>query len=55
MKVCIIGSGAGGRGASGRIRELDKQAQIDIFNAQIEIGYKGIKSLVNSYECKGLS
>ena len=40
MKVCIIGSGAGGRGASGRIRELDKQAQIDIFSAQIEIGYR---------------
>jgi NADH oxidase (H2O2-forming) len=39
MKVCIIGAGAGGRSASGRIRELDKQAQIDIFTTQSEIGY----------------
>jgi NADH oxidase (H2O2-forming) len=39
MKVCIIGAGAGGRGASGRIRQLDKQAQIDIFSTQNEIGY----------------
>ena len=39
MKVCIIGAGAGGRGASGRIRQLDKQAQIDIFSTQSEIGY----------------
>jgi NADH oxidase (H2O2-forming) len=39
MKVCIIGAGAGGRSASGRIRELDKQAQIDIFSTQSEIGY----------------
>jgi NADH oxidase (H2O2-forming) len=39
MKVCIIGAGAGGRVASGRIRQLDKQAQIDIFSTQSEIGY----------------
>jgi len=39
MKVCIIGAGAGGRSASGRIRKLDKQAQIDIFSTQSEIGY----------------
>jgi NADPH-dependent 2,4-dienoyl-CoA reductase/sulfur reductase-like enzyme len=39
VKVCIIGAGAGGRSASGRIRELDKQAQIDIFSTQSEIGY----------------
>ena len=39
MKVCIIGAGAGGRSASGQIRELDKQAQIDIFSTQSEIGY----------------
>jgi len=39
MRVCIIGAGAGGRSASGRIRELDKQAQIDIFSTQSEIGY----------------
>jgi NADH oxidase (H2O2-forming) len=39
MKVCIIGAGAGGRSASGRIRQLDKQAQIDIFSTQSEIGY----------------
>lgn len=39
MKVCIIGAGAGGRSASGRIRELDKQAEIDIFSTQNEIGY----------------
>jgi NADH oxidase (H2O2-forming) len=39
MKVCIIGAGAGGRGASGRIRQMDKQAQIDIFSTQSEIGY----------------
>jgi NADPH-dependent 2,4-dienoyl-CoA reductase/sulfur reductase-like enzyme len=39
MKVCIIGAGAGGRGASGQIRQLDKQAQIDIFSTQSEIGY----------------
>jgi NADH oxidase (H2O2-forming) len=39
MKVCIIGAGAGGRGASGQIRHLDKQAQIDIFSTQSEIGY----------------
>jgi NADH oxidase (H2O2-forming) len=39
MKVCIIGAGAGGRGASGRIRQLDEQAQIDIFSTQSEIGY----------------
>jgi NADPH-dependent 2,4-dienoyl-CoA reductase/sulfur reductase-like enzyme len=34
-----MGAGAGGRGASGRIRELDKQAKIDIFSTQSEIGY----------------
>jgi len=39
MRVCIVGAGAGGRSASGRIRELDKQAQIDIFSTQSEIGY----------------
>ena len=39
MRVCIIGAGAGGRSASGRIRELDKQVQIDIFSTQSEIGY----------------
>jgi NADH oxidase (H2O2-forming) len=39
MKVCIIGAGAGGRSASGRIREMDKQARIDVFSTQSEIGY----------------
>lgn len=39
MKVCIVGAGAGGRSASGRVRQLDKQAQIDIFSTQSEIGY----------------
>jgi len=39
MKVCIIGAGAGGRSASGRVRQLDKQSQIDIFSTQSEIGY----------------
>ena len=39
MKVCIIGGGAGGRSASGRIRELDKETQIDVFTKQPEIGY----------------
>jgi len=39
MKVCIIGGGAGGRSASGRIRQLDKEAQIDVFTNQSEIGY----------------
>jgi NADH oxidase (H2O2-forming) len=39
MKICIIGAGAASRGASGRIRQLDKQAQIDIFSTQSEIGY----------------
>jgi len=39
MKVCIVGAGAGGRSASGRIRQLDKQARIDIFSTQSEIGY----------------
>jgi len=39
MRVCIIGAGAGGRNAAGRIRQLDKQAQIDIFSTQAEIGY----------------
>ncbi len=39
MKICIIGAGAGGRSASGRIRKLNKQAQIDIFSTQSEIGY----------------
>jgi NADH oxidase (H2O2-forming) len=39
MRVCIIGGGAGGRSASGRIRQLDKQAQIDLFSTQGEIGY----------------
>jgi len=39
MRVCIIGAGAGGRGAAWRIRQLDKQAQIDIFSTQSEIGY----------------
>ncbi|MFC2062504.1 FAD-dependent oxidoreductase [Chloroflexota bacterium] len=39
MRVCIIGAGAGGRSASGQIRQLEKQAQIDIFSTQAEIGY----------------
>ena len=39
MRVCIIGAGTGGRNAAGRIRQLDKQAQIDIFSTQAEIGY----------------
>jgi NADH oxidase (H2O2-forming) len=39
MKVCIIGGGAGGRNASGRIRQLDKEAQIDVFTKQDEVGY----------------
>jgi NADH oxidase (H2O2-forming) len=39
MKVCIIGAGAGGRSASERIRQLDREAQIDIFTTQSEIGY----------------
>ncbi len=39
MKVCIIGAGAGGMNASGRIRQLDKNARIDIFSTQSEIGY----------------
>jgi NADH oxidase (H2O2-forming) len=39
MRVSIIGAGAGGRSASERIRQLDKQAQIDIFSTQGEIGY----------------
>jgi len=39
MKVCIIGGGAGGRSAAGRIRQLDKKAQIDILTKQSEIGY----------------
>ena len=39
MKVCIIGGGAGGRSASGSIRQLDKQYQIDLFTTQSEIGY----------------
>ena len=39
MKVCIIGGGAGGRSASGLIRQLDKEAQIDIFSKQSEVGY----------------
>jgi len=39
MKVCIIGGGAGGRSAAGRIRQLDKEAQIEIFTKQREVGY----------------
>ena len=39
MRICIIGAGAGGRAASGRIRQLDKEAHIDIFSTQSEIGY----------------
>ena len=39
MKVCIIGGGAGGRSAAGRLRQLDKEVQIDIFTKQSEIGY----------------
>lgn len=39
MKVCIVGAGAGGRTASGKIRELDRKAGIDIFSKQSEIGY----------------
>ena len=44
MRICIIGAGAGGRSASGRIRQLDKQAQIDIFSTQAEIGYAPCES-----------
>ena len=39
MKVCIIGGGAGSMSASGRIRQLDKQAEIDLFSSRAEIGY----------------
>jgi NADPH-dependent 2,4-dienoyl-CoA reductase/sulfur reductase-like enzyme len=39
MNICIIGSGAAGRSSSGSIRHLDKEAQIDIFSTQSEIGY----------------
>ena len=39
MKVCIIGAGAGGRSAAGRIRQLNENAQIDVFSTQNEIGY----------------
>lgn len=39
MKVCIIGGGAGGRSASRRIRQLDKETQIDVFTKQSEVGY----------------
>jgi NADH oxidase (H2O2-forming) len=39
MKICIIGAGASGRSASGQIRRLDDEAQIDIFSTQNEIGY----------------
>jgi NADPH-dependent 2,4-dienoyl-CoA reductase/sulfur reductase-like enzyme len=39
MKVCIVGAGAAGRSASGRIQQLDEQAQIDIFSTQNEIDY----------------
>jgi NADH oxidase (H2O2-forming) len=39
MKVCIVGGGAGGRSAAGRIRQLDKEAQIEIFTKQSEVGY----------------
>jgi NADPH-dependent 2,4-dienoyl-CoA reductase/sulfur reductase-like enzyme len=39
MNICIIGAGAAGRNSSGWIRHLDKEAQIDIFSTQSEIGY----------------
>jgi NADH oxidase (H2O2-forming) len=39
MKVCIIGGGAGGLSASMRIRQLDEQAQVDVFSKLAEIGY----------------
>ena len=39
MNICIIGAGAAGRSSSGWIRHLDKEAQIDIFSTQSEIGY----------------
>jgi NADH oxidase (H2O2-forming) len=39
MKVCVIGGGAGGRSAAGWIRQLDENAEIDIFTRQDEIGY----------------
>ena len=39
MKICIIGGGAGSMSASGRIRQLDNQAQIDLFSSRAEIGY----------------
>jgi len=39
MKVCIVGAGPAGRSASGQIRQQDKEAEIDIFSTQSEIGY----------------
>jgi NAD(P)H-nitrite reductase large subunit len=39
MKICIIGAGAGGRSACEQLWELDKEAHIDIFSTQTEIGY----------------
>jgi NADH oxidase (H2O2-forming) len=39
MKVCIIGGGAGGLSSSMRIRQLDQQAQVDVFSKLAEIGY----------------
>jgi NADPH-dependent 2,4-dienoyl-CoA reductase/sulfur reductase-like enzyme len=39
MKICIIGGGASARTAAGRVRRLDRQAQINLFSKQTEIGY----------------
>jgi NADH oxidase (H2O2-forming) len=39
MRICVIGAGAGGRSACEQLWELDKEAQIDIFSTQSEIGY----------------
>ncbi len=39
MKVCIVGAGSGARSAAEQVRQLDEQAQIDVFSKQSEIGY----------------
>ncbi len=38
MKICIVGGGGGASNAANVIRNLDKQAQIDIFTNRDEIG-----------------
>jgi len=38
MKVCIIGGGGGASNAANVIRQLDKEAQIDIFTKRSNIG-----------------